>query len=297
MPGASDPVPWPDPDDHLVEPETRQEVVEGELIEVSPARPGHGDTHCRLDAAIGLYTAKGYIASSDLLTRRDRDNDFATDTSVRKAGVNPRTHVRYVEELAFEVFHTQSRGDATRRARILLRSGVRRLFGLFVDSPSEEEEARGRISITVEEWMPAMDQWVVRDADDHIADRCLRSPLPIAALLDLGRSDGLDNAAMRILMAKRHPEIAKLEQSSRSEGFRDGEKQGKKQGKKEGKKEGKKQGKKEGLLVGIFSALAHRGITLTARQQVHIESCNDLARLEAWLSRAFTVDNARELLD
>ncbi len=47
-----------DPDDHLVEPGTRCEVFEGEIVYVPPARPGHGDIHSLLNTVIGHHTAQ-----------------------------------------------------------------------------------------------------------------------------------------------------------------------------------------------------------------------------------------------
>ena len=278
-PGSSESiesVPWPDPDDHVVEPETRKEMVDGVVVEVSPARPGHGDTHCRLDAVVRLHTAQGYIASSDLLTRRDRDNDFATDTSVRKAGTNPRTHKRYLEEIAFEVFHTQSRKQASARAFTLIRTGMRRVFGLFVDARSQEEEDAGRVTITVEEWLPGEDHWVVLDPESHIEDPVLEAPLPVALLASPEQFDaGLSSAAMRVLVARRHPEIARLTRASRSKG----------------RKEGKRSARRADLLL----VLDHRGIALTPDQRVRIAACDNQVQLDQWFLRALSVNRAAQL--
>ena len=54
------------------------------------------------------------------------------DTSVRRAGIDPSTDARYLEELAFEVVSEQSRRDITERAEDLARRGVRRLIAIFV---------------------------------------------------------------------------------------------------------------------------------------------------------------------
>jgi hypothetical protein len=51
-----------DPDDHLVEPGTRCELFEGEIVYVPPARPGHGDAHSLLNTVIGHHAAPGYTA-------------------------------------------------------------------------------------------------------------------------------------------------------------------------------------------------------------------------------------------
>jgi hypothetical protein len=61
------------PSDHLVEPGTRQEMFRGQIVEVLPARPGHGDLHSRLDKIVELHAVDGHVASSDLLTRRSLD--------------------------------------------------------------------------------------------------------------------------------------------------------------------------------------------------------------------------------
>src|SRR5688500_18108915 len=100
---------WPDPGDHVVGRGPRYEGFEAARGSVARARPGHGDTHNQLDRVIGHHAASGYKASTDLLTRRSKDSDFATDTSVRRAGINPATGHRYLEELSFEIFFQESR--------------------------------------------------------------------------------------------------------------------------------------------------------------------------------------------
>lgn len=218
FPGSEESGPWPDPDDHLVEPGTRTEMVEGEIIHVSPARPGHGDAHSRLDTVVGLCKARGYIASADLLTRRTIDSDFATDVCVRKRGQDPDTGHRHLEELAFEVFNTQSRGEARVRARILATSGVRRVFGLFVHAESFEKEEAGDVSVTVGEWSPKDDDWIIRDRDDHIDDPCLDVPLPVASLMETGNETIVDDEAARILIGKNNPVIESVKQQGMNEG-------------------------------------------------------------------------------
>src|SRR5689334_18211545 len=74
----------PSLDDHLVEPETREEMVRGQRVIAMPARPPHADRHCELDYVIRAHVAPGYIPSSDMLTRAGPESEFATDTSVRK---------------------------------------------------------------------------------------------------------------------------------------------------------------------------------------------------------------------
>ena len=76
---------FPSLDDHLVEPETsRDEIVEGLKVIAMPAKAPHADQHCELDFLVRGHIKPDYQSSSDMLTRVSEDNDFATDTAVRK---------------------------------------------------------------------------------------------------------------------------------------------------------------------------------------------------------------------
>jgi hypothetical protein len=162
--------PWPNPEDHLVEPGTRWEVFEGERRYVPPARPGHGDMHTQLNSLINRHVAPGYQASSSLLTRRNRDNDFATDTSVRRAGIDPATGRRYLEELAFEVFFEEPHDYTRTRARIVVTCGVRRMFAIFGKERWPGSDEASEADYTVAEWSADRDDWVVLAPSDVIAD-------------------------------------------------------------------------------------------------------------------------------
>ena len=291
LPAANQP--WPDPDDRLVEPETRQEIVRGQRIHVAPANPGHGDTHNRLDIAVGLCTKPGHVASSDLLTRRSEESDFATDACVRKAGINPATGHRYLEELSFEVFNTQSRAKARDRARDVISSGVRRIFGLFVDPVSREREASGNPVVSVEEWSPTQDAWHPCEPAGYIKDPCLVRPLPVASLMSAA---AIDDTAARVLLAKRNPVIQKIKHTSHTKGYRKGKDQGLQDGRQQGLRDGIQQGQREQQRKTLHEVLAHRGIALSPTQQARIEECDDLAQLERWFHRALVVANAGQLL-
>ena len=109
------------PDDRLARPEFGEfgeEVIDGVRIECSPAPAEHADPQCRLAAVASICLAEGYIASTELLTRTEAESDFATDVCVRKAGVDPETGGRYLEELSFEVAHTQTL-ENLERVRVL----------------------------------------------------------------------------------------------------------------------------------------------------------------------------------
>jgi hypothetical protein len=169
--------PGPSLDEHLVPGETREEMVRGQLVIASPARPPHGDRHCELDYVIRAHVAPGYISSSDLLTRAGPGSEFATDTSVRKQGLDPETGTRYLEELAFEVVSTQTKRDITIRAQDLSARGVRRLLAIFV----KQAEVR--------EWSPSKNDWVTLPLNGKLEDPTLARPVEIEALLDAAAAD------------------------------------------------------------------------------------------------------------
>ncbi len=165
-------------DDHLVEPEiTRDEMVRGQRIYAAPAKEPHAERHFELDYVIRSLVADGYVGASDLLTRVGPDSDFATDTSVRRAGLDPATGRRYLEELAFEVVSTQSLREITIRAEDLTKRGVRRLIAIFVKDGS------------VREWSRERNGWVPLPLDCMLEDPVLVRPVPVRALLDAAAAD------------------------------------------------------------------------------------------------------------
>ncbi len=284
FPGSSDPAPRERfaPSDNLATPEAHEEVVRGRRVRLSPARVPHGDTHSTLDSIVRLGVADGYVASSDLLTRRSHDTDFATDACVRKAGTDPATGKRHLEELSFEIFHTQSRRAATRRARDVISSGVRRLIGVFVRARSVEDEEAGAFDVSVEEWLPDTGTWRVFGPEDDIHDPCLASPLPVATLL--GALD-LDTAAVSILVAKKAPAIEALEQSS--------ERRGELRGELRGERRGEARATRRALLT----VLEQRRLPLTTEMRARIDTCDDPETLDRWFRSALVADAAADLFD
>jgi hypothetical protein len=98
LPGRAD---FPRLDEHLVVPEvTRDEVIKGRRVVALPADAPHGDQHFRLDYVVGAHVAPGYEGSTELLTRVGKHSDFASDACIRKAGNDPATGSRYLEEVA-----------------------------------------------------------------------------------------------------------------------------------------------------------------------------------------------------
>ena len=205
-----------DPDDVAVEPETRQQLIDGCIVEAAPALPPHSDQHSRLDYVLNAYLAPGYLASSDMLTRTSEGWNFATDASVRKAGSDPETGHRYLEELSFEVAYTQSMSELAERARQLCARGVRRVFAVCVSGDADGR--RARVDAVVE-WSNGGQVWQELDADAAIADPCLSQPIPVRALMGTPRVDGHVAAA---LIGKDEPVIARYAAESRERGVREG---------------------------------------------------------------------------
>ena len=194
-------------DDRLVEPETREELVRGRRVHALPAKREHADPHSLFDRVIGSHAAKGFITSADLLTHASQGSDFATDVCVRRDGTDPR----YLEELAFEVVHTQSRRSMTTRAKDLTKCGVRRVFAFFVKT--------GEVC----EWSPRKRRWLPLDPDGTLEDPILVRPIPVRALLDAAVAD---DAVIDALDAKGTPRLVELRKASYTKGSLDGRTQG-----------------------------------------------------------------------
>jgi hypothetical protein len=196
---------FPRVDDHLVEPEvTRDEIINGRRVVASPADSPHADKHVDLAYVLRAHVAPGYRASADLITRHAVDSDFATDACVYKEGIDPETGGRYLEEIAFEVISTQRAKDATEKAVVMHRRGVRRIFGIWVKG-----------SRRVCEWSPETRSWRTLDPDSRIEDPCLGAPLPVAALLDAAT---VHRAVIEALAAQGNPEIREREAAAEARG-------------------------------------------------------------------------------
>ncbi len=194
-------------DDSIVRPETREEMVRGRMIQALPAHAPHADQHQMLGVVTEGCIAPGYVASTDLLTRAGPGSDFATDTSVRREGIDPRTGTRYLEELAFEIVNEQSRRDITERAEDLSARGVRRIVAIFVK--------RGEVC----EWSPERNDWIVLDPTGVLEDPVLAEPLPVRAMLD--RTEAT-RAAIRGFHTKGHPEMRAIESHAEQKGLAKG---------------------------------------------------------------------------
>jgi hypothetical protein len=242
-------------DEHVVTPETREELIDGQVVHALPAEVPHGDRHFRLDYVLAAHLAPGYEGSTDLLTRTSEGWNFAADASVRKAGVHPDTGRRHLEELAFEVKHTQAMSDLTRRARQLIDRGVRRVFVICVERGKDDSEV---IAGPVLEWSTATRTWIELDPDSAIEDTCLSAPLAVRALLDAAETD---NQVARALLAKGNPVLRAREQQIND------------------------QGKAEGIIEGIIEMceLIDVQVTLERRQQLASMSVDELRQFRSAL--------------
>lgn len=258
MPGMFPPV-----DEHLVEPEvTRDEIIGGRRVVALPAEAPHAVQHSKLNYVVRAHVAPGYVASLGLLTRFDQDSDFASDVCVRRAGVDPQTGKRHLEELAFEVVSEQKEQVASEKAPRMHRRGVRRIFAIFLKSRQ------------ICEWLPeGQGSWRPLGLASEIEDSCLAKPLAIAALLDAAAAD---DAVVQALAAKDNPELRRMNAEARSEG--------------------KAEGRVEELATSILSVLEARGIALSSEQRQEILRCADLDRLRHWLRQAALAATADEVL-
>jgi hypothetical protein len=246
---------------------------DGELVYVSPADPPHAERHVQLAALIEAHTGIAFEVAADLLTRTSRSDDIAPDVSIYPDAPDPRTGVRQLEQLAFEIISTQSLGDAGAKAAKLTRRGVRRVF--VIDVP------RSRVL----EWSIQRGAWQELDAASHIEDAALEVPLPVAAMVHAAKAD---DAVARALVARRNPVIEAVRAEDRA--------QAKIEGKLEGNIEGNIEGKLEGKIEALLAILAARDIeAAVARDRIVGE--RDPQRLDRWIARAATASTLAEVLD
>lgn len=262
MPGTSE---FPRIDDHLVVPETREEMVRGERMLALPSLPEHGDGHSTLHAVISHHLVTGYTPSIDLLTRFGEGSDFASDVCIRRAGEDAQGN-RHLEEVAFEVVSTQTRRHMTIRAEEMTRRGVRRVIAIFTDDH------------TIEEWLADERRWQPLDPEATLDDPTFVRPLLVRALLDTAL--GLDEV-VKAAEAKGTPRTRAIRE--------EGRRLGKREGQREGKLEGQLAGKRE--LIESFCAL--RSIPISPTQQRTLLELDapgldalfrDLVTLECWPS-------------
>ncbi len=266
-PAAAEPLPviLPPVDKYRDEPDEidRLERIGGLKKRASPAAAGHADPHFKLDSLVDAHLAEGYVGSTDLKTRVDVEHEYASDTCVRRAGIDPTTGTRYLEELVFEVVHKRPKQETDTRAEGFAARGVPRQIGVFV---------RKKV---VCEWVKSENNWGESlDLRQSLRAPCLAVPLPLAALLDpeLARK-----AIARALEAKGDPSILEM--------------------KKKSEKRGRSQGKAEGLAEAVLILLRSRGFVLSEEEDERIRATTDVERLRRWLRRTASAASKGEVFD
>lgn len=194
---------------------------------------------------------------------------------MRRAGIDPATKTRYLEELVFEVVHKRSKKETKERVMGFAARGVRRQIGIFVREK------------TVREWQKSENDWgEPLDLRGNLRDPCLAVALPLAALLDpaLARE-----AITRALEAKDDPIIVEIKERS--------EKRGRTQGRAEGEKRGRAQGQAEERVESILTVLSARGFVVSDEMRERIRATTELKTLKRWLRRAVSASSLDEVLD
>ncbi|MBK9266715.1 MAG: hypothetical protein IPM54_43885 [Polyangiaceae bacterium] len=268
------PASFPPVDEHIVVPEVSQvELIDGrEVIDVG-SLPPHADAQALTGFLLAAHVLREYVVATELLTRSAVDSDFATDVCIRKRGIDPETGSRYLEELSFEIVNEQSMSDVTGKAKNLARRGVRRIFAIFVKTGE------------LREWSKTSGELVRLDMNGMFDDPVFVRPIAVKALVDSTLAEA-ENEVAKALIAKKNPEIVKLQQ--------DAEQHGHKKGLDEGHKKGLDEGHKKGLRWTLRSLLQQRFGDVPAS----VGSRIDLAtteQLERWTSQLFSVASIEEL--
>ncbi len=258
-------------------------MIDGEILQTFPAELPHAVQNGDLDYLLRAHLAPGYRVATDLVTRHDRKNDFASDSAVVRDGIDPSTGSRYREEMAFEVVSKQNKAKVTRKAPTMLKRGVDRVFAVFVKTG------------VVAEWVPderikEKGRWVELAADAKISHPSLAEPMPVGAILDAASAD---DTVARALDAKGNPVIREIRAEEKAEGLAEGKIEGLAEGEIKGLAEGEIKGKAEAILT----VLAGRGLSPGAAVRRRILGTADLATLERWLLKAGTVSSPEEVVE
>ncbi len=238
-------------DDHIVVPETREEMLNGRRLTTQAAREPHATHHVDLGAILYTHVAPGWRVAIDMLTRSGLKSDFAPDVSIYPAARDPKTHGRQLEELAFEIVSRQDFSVATEKAAVLAERGVRRVICIVLKTRC------------VHEWSTAAHGWIAQTG--ALSDRCFVRDIPIRALLDAAVAT---SAVAEGLLAQRNPVIERA--LAEREAL--------------GETRGKARGKADSLLT----VLTARGLVLDETTRSRIESCQDTDTLTRWIIRAAT---------
>jgi len=249
-------------DDHLVEPETHTEMIDGVTCETPSATEAQAAHHVRAAHVLTACVSAGYKTAIALLTRADWNTDVAPDVSVFPSARDPKTGGRQLEELAFAVYDREREAYTTRKAAKLATRGVRRLFAVDV-------EAHG-----LHEWQHTTAAWRPLDVTAEIIDRCLRVPIPTRAFFDREAAD--DTVARAFLAAGNRVIERALAERERQSGLR---------------------GRWHALAAAVLRVLERRGVALDDRARARVLACDDRDQLDAWLDRAVIAATAADVFE
>jgi hypothetical protein len=253
----------PQVSDYAVEPESGEEMFDGQVREALPAGPLHSRQHSKVDFVLNGCVAQGYGVDTDLLTRQAAAYNFASDICIRKDGTDPATGDRYLEELAFEIKSTQTIGALEQRARVMAERGVRRILAIPVRGDAAGNEI---LAGPLVEWIATEERWRIYGNDELLEDPCLYKPLPVGALLD---AVAADDTVAQALLDKGNPVLLRHVQERAREEART-----------------------------ILHLILHdRGVPVDATAHARIAACSDLATLQRWAVRAARVTSATQLFD
>ena len=259
-PGTEESLPskWPQVDDYRTDIDFEsQEMIDGVVYDVMGSDYPHARRNGHLDYLLQGIAAPGYGTASDLKTRVDEEDDFASDSALVKEGTDPTTGRRYLEEFAFEVVHKQKESVVTKKAPRMIRRGVRRIFAVFVHTGQ------------VKEWSPGERTWVTLHPSSVIEDDALIEPLEVAAVLDAAKAD---DAVVRGLEKKNNPEIRRI------------------------RSEAETQGRIRTLREVVLDLLEDRGLDVPEAVRDAVTSCDDPEVLKRWTRRAAAIARAEDLL-
>lgn len=295
--------------ERLVVPESRAEVLHGQVLWSAPADQPHGMKHFDLTAVLAAHVVAGYSGAVDMLTRTNHDSDFAPDASIfpspkeapedrasvagrgkkKKKGTSRKraskapiaAEERELEELAFEVVASQKMIVPTEKARELTRRGVRRVFAIIVGDRQ------------VLEWSREKDDWVELPADSSIEDRCLVRPMAVAALLDAAARD---DAVALALLAKNNRVLLRAREESRIAGLAEGQAAGRAEGQAEGQAAGRAEGQLQGKRDALVTILTARGLAPGKSARARITGCAAPDTLDRWITQAATATSVKQAL-
>jgi len=250
-------------DERLVEPGTRYEIYDGELVYVPPCLPPHGIRQAKVVALVEAYVGPEFQVADDMLTRTSRTSDFAPDVSVFPLAPDPGTGRLQLSQLAFEVVSTESLGHAGGKAAKLIARGVRRVFAIDIDGDR------------MLEWSGYPASWQELDAASHIEDPVFAAPLPIDLLIHAIKTD---DGISRAMIAKKNPVV--MEAIAH------------------GREEGKQEGLAEGLAdlaEALLAVLSARSISLDPGDRARILGERDPQRFRRWFASAARCASIAEL--